>query len=244
MRASCSVCAGVGPRLETKGELAVNSACAFRLLPMTSRLTRATLLDAATCLASKDPDLGRILDLFGPPPLWARPAGYATLVRIILEQQVSLASGRSAFARLTDGANQVEPEQILRLGPERVRARGLTRQKTRYIVELARAVQNEQIDLRSIGRMEDEQARNALMVAPGIGPWTANIYLLMALRRKDVWPVADLALRNALQQLRGMQRTPTDAALEKIAQRWRPHRSVAARMLWHYYLCSRRGNRA
>lgn len=211
---------------------------------MTGRLTRAALLDAATRLASQDPDLERILDLYGPPPLWARPAGYSTLVRIILEQQVSLASGHSAFVRLTGGADHVDPEQILRLGPDRVRARGLTRQKTRYVIELAKAVQDGRTDLRRIGRMEDEEARTALMVIPGIGPWTANIYLLMALRRRDVWPVADLALRKAVQHLRGMRQTPTDDALERFASKWQPHRSVAARMLWHYYLSSRRASRA
>ena len=175
--------------------------------------------------------------------MWARRSGYPTLVQIILEQQVSLASGRSAFNRLTRGADRVTPEHVLKLGPDKLRDLGLTRQKARYIVELARAVRDGRIYLRRVSRMDDDGARKTLMVVPGIGPWTADIYLLMALRRTDVWPIADLALRKAVQHLRGMCRTPSDDALQKIAEKWRPYRSVAARILWHYYLSSPRGNR-
>ena len=207
---------------------------------MPDRLTRAMLREAAARLASDDPALGRVLDRYGLPPLWARPAGYATLVRIILEQQVSLASGRSAFNRLTGGAERITPTHVLRLGPDRLRDLGLTRQKARYIVELAAAVSDGRIDLRRVGRMDDEAARDMLMAVPGIGPWTANIYLLMALRRRDVWPLADLALRKAVQDLRELPDTPSDDGLQRFAERWRPYRSVAARILWHYYLSSPR----
>ena len=208
------------------------------------RLTRATLQEAAVRLASDDPDLGRALDRYGLPPLWARPAGYATLVQIILEQQVSLASGRSAFNRLTGGDDLITPAHVLRLGPDRLRDLGLTRQKARYIVELAAAVSDGRIDLRRVGRMDDDEARDTLMAIPGLGPWTANIYLLMALRRRDVWPLADLALRKAVQDLRGLPDTPSDDGLQEFAERWRPYRSVAARILWHYYLSSPRRRRA
>ena len=211
---------------------------------MPNRLTRATLREAATRLASNDPDLGRVLDRYGPPPLWARPAGYATLVQIILEQQVSLASGRSAFNRLTRGAHRITPGHVLRLGPDRLRDLGLTRQKARYIVELAAAVSDGQIDLRRVSRMDDDAARDTLMTVPGIGPWTANIYLLMALRRRDAWPLADLALRKAVQDLRELPDPPSDDGLQELAERWRPYRAVAARILWHHYLSSPRRHRA
>lgn len=215
-----------------------------RIQSMPDRLTRAALREAAARLASNDPDLGRVLDRYGLPPLWARPAGYSTLVRIILEQQVSLASGRSAFNRLTGGADRITPTDVLRLGSDELRDLGLTRQKARYIVELAAAVSERRIDLRRVSRMDDDAARDALMVVPGIGPWTANIYLLMALRRRDVWPLADLALRKALQDLREWPDAPSDDDLQKFAERWRPYRSVAARILWHYYLSSPRRHSA
>ena len=213
-----------------------------RILSVPNRLTRVTLQEAATRLANDDPDLGRVLDRYGPPPLWARPAGYATLVQIILEQQVSLASGRSAFNRLAQGAGRVTPAHVLELGPYKLRDLGLTRQKARYIVELAAAVSDGRIDLRRVSRLDDDSVRHTLMAVPGIGPWTANIYLLMALRRRDVWPLADLALRNAAQDLRELPTAPSDDGLEEYAERWRPYRSVAARMLWHYYLSSPRGH--
>ena len=211
---------------------------------MPHRLTRATLREAAAGLATNDPDLGRALERDGPPPLWARPTGYATLVQIILEQQVSLASGRAAFKRLTQEADRITPAHVLGLGRDRLRDLGLTRQKARYTVELAAAVSDGRIDLRRVGRQDDEEARDTLMTVPGIGPWTANIYLLMALRRRDVWPLADLALRKAVQDLRGLRRAPSDDALQTFAERWRPYRSVAARILWHYYLSSSKRHRA
>ena len=206
---------------------------------MPTRLTRVTMLEAVDRLSRCDPDLARILRLHGPPPLWARPAGFPTLIKIILEQQVSLASARSAFERLTQQTQALTPESVQALGSTRLRALGLTRQKTRYVLELARAIQDGRVDLRQIGRADDNVAREALMIVPGIGSWTADIYLLMALRREDVWPVGDLALRSSIQQLHGMRRVPSSDAIQKIALKWRPHRSVAARLLWNYYLASR-----
>ena len=201
-----------------------------------ARLTRASMTEAALALADRDRGLARILRAYGPPPLWARPASYPTLVLIILEQQVSLASARSAFHRLTDRVGEVTPERILELGPTQIRALGLTRQKARYVVELASALTSGDLSLRRVARMNDEDARGALTTVPGIGRWTANIYLLMALRRPDVWPVYDLALRHSFKRLRGLREAPSDDELATKARRWRPYRSVAARLLWHYYL--------
>lgn len=208
-----------------------------------NRLTRATLREAAVRLASDDPDLGLVLNRYGPPPLWARPARYDTLVRIILEQQVSLASGRSAFNRLTRCTDRITPAHVLRLGSDRLRNLGLTRQKSRYIFELAAAISDGSIDLDRVSRMGDDEAQETLMTVPGIGPWTANIYLLMALRRRDVWPLADLALRKALQDLCQLPNSPSDKGLQRFAEKWRPYRAVAARILWHYYLSSPRNCR-
>ena len=211
---------------------------------MPAQLTRVSLLEAVHHLASRDRDLARILHRHGPPPLWARRPGFPTLARIILEQQVSLASARSAFERLTRTAGTMAPERIRTLGAADLRAVGITRQKARYILELANAVFERRIDLSQIGRLSDDAAREALMTVSGIGPWTADIYLLMALRREDVWPVADLALARAMQELRAMRRTPSNLTLQRMAREWRPHRSAAARMLWHQYLSSRASPRA
>ena len=111
----------------------------------------------------------------------------------------------------------------------------------RYVVELSVAVSDGRIDLRRVSRLDDGSARDTLMAIPGIGPWTANIYLLMALRRRGVWPLADLALRNAARDLRELPDAPSDDGLEEYTKSWRPYGLVAARILWHYYLSSPRG---
>jgi DNA-3-methyladenine glycosylase II len=168
--------------------------------------------------------------------MWARPAGFATLVRIILEQQVSLASARAVYARLRAGAGRVMPERMLALGERRVRGLGLTRQKAAYVVHLAGAVRDGSIDLRGLDGMSDAGARAALIRLNGIGRWTADIYLLMALRRPDVWPPGDIALARTVRAVKRLRTPPSAERLGRIAEAWRPHRSVAARMLWHHYL--------
>ena len=199
-------------------------------------LTLVSLSDATHDLADRDPDLQRILRLHGPPPMWARRPGFATLVRIILEQQVSLASARSAYDRLERRTGRLTPDRVRALGARRLRELGLTRQKAGYLLELARSLLDGHLQLSGLSRVDDGQARAALMTVTGIGPWTADIYLLMALRRKDVWPAADLALAKSVQVLKQLPAVPTSGDLQTMSQVWRPLRSVAARMLWHYYL--------
>ncbi|MEE8128685.1 MAG: hypothetical protein V3T48_00230 [Vicinamibacterales bacterium] len=199
-------------------------------------LTHAGLLAATHELARRDRGLRRILRLHGPPPLWARRPGFATLVRIILEQQVSLASARATFNRLENRIDGLTADRVRTLGPTELRTLGLTRQKARYLIELADAVSDGWLDLRGLGRLDDAQARTALMAVSGIGPWTADVYLLEALRRPDVWPTTDLALAKAVQILTRRPTRPSRDDLEAIGATWRPLRSVAARMLWHYYL--------
>jgi len=204
-------------------------------------LTTAGLAEAASRLAQRDPDLGRLLARDGPPPMWGRPAGFATLVRIILEQQVSLASARAVFARLRAGAGQVSPVRVLALGERRLRRLGVTRQKAAYVVHLADAVEGGVLDLRGMGAMSDAEARAALVRLKGIGDWTADCYLLMAMRRPDIWPAGDIALQNTVRVVKRLRTRPAPDRLTRIAEAWRPHRSVAARMLWHHYLSRPRG---
>ncbi len=199
-------------------------------------LTNKTLTEGLRVLMARDAHLARIARTYGPPPLWARAAGFPTLVHIILEQQVSLASARAAFDRLQAAASPLTPERFLALDDRTLRTIGFSRQKTAYCRYLADAIARRHLRLAALTRMEDSRVRDELMKVKGIGLWTADIYLLMALRRPDTWPIGDLALAVAVQRLKKLASRPTPERLEQLGQAWRPWRAVAARMLWHYYL--------
>ena len=203
------------------------------------RLTQRSLRTAAAELGATDPALGASLELYGPPPLWAREPSYATLVHLILEQQVSLASAQAAFDRLTDALGAVEPRPLLRLSDEQLRSIGFSRQKTGYARSLAEAVEDG-FDLATLERLTDEEVRAVLMAHRGIGRWTADIYLTMCLLRPDVWPQGDLALATSARELLELEHHPNNSELAAIAERWHPYRAVAARILWHDYLGRRR----
>jgi DNA-3-methyladenine glycosylase II len=160
-------------------------------------------------------------------------------VLLVLEQQVSLASAKAAFDRLAARLGAVTPEGVLSLGDEELRADGFSRQKTRYARALAAAVTEGALDLDGLAALDDESARQTLVALPGIGPWTADVYLLSALRRPDVWPTGDLALQEAARVVKGLPQRPSPDALEELAEPWRPYRATAARLLWHHYLSVR-----
>lgn len=176
---------------------------------------------------------------FGPPPLWARRPGFSTLIRIILEQQVSLASARAAYSRLQAAAGRVTPWRVAALSEKRLRNAGLTRQKAAYCRGVATHIIDGKLDLGRLDRLADEAVRDELLRVPGIGRWTADIYLLMALRRPDVWPEGDLALAKAARRVKRLQASPDADELRRLARRWAPWRAVAARILWHAYLSER-----
>jgi DNA-3-methyladenine glycosylase II len=199
-------------------------------------LSEQTFPLALSFLANQDPDLARVLAALGPPPLWKRDPGFPTLVHIILEQQVSLASAQAAFTRLGETLPDFTPREFLKLSTEELRRIGFSRQKTRYCRNLAETIMCGSIDLARLNEMDDDTARSALLCISGIGPWTADIYLLMALRRPDVWPVGDLALVNAVQEVKQLTSRPTERELELLSEPWKPWRAVAARILWHHYL--------
>ncbi len=203
------------------------------------RLTTAALREATAELARRDADLARVVRTFGPPPLWARPAGFATLVRIILEQQVSLASAKSVYARCERSLGQVTPERVQARGVRALQAAGFTRQKASYAVGLAEEVLSGALDLRALSRMESRDARARLLAVRGLGPWSVDVYLLMALRAPDVWPPGDVALADAMHRVKGLRARPSSERQERIARAWAPWRSAAARILWHHYLSSR-----
>jgi len=200
------------------------------------RLTAASLVEAAAELAAVDHDLAAVLDRLGPPPLWDRKPGFPTLVHIILEQQVSLASARSAFARLRDTLPSFDPQSFLTLGDATLKRVGFSGQKGRYCRIVARALLDGSLDLESLALKPDDQVRAELTRITGIGPWTADVYLLMVLLRPDIWPAGDLALAIAAQDLKGLSARPSPAELAALGEGWRPWRAVAARCLWHHYL--------
>jgi DNA-3-methyladenine glycosylase II len=195
-----------------------------------------TFARTAEALCADDPELAGIVDRHGIPPFWAREPGLPTLVLLVLEQQVSLASARAAFDRLERRLGVVDARGLLASSDVELRADGFSRQKAGYVRALALAVEDGTVDLTLIGRLSDDDVRRALTALPGIGPWTAEVYLLSALRRPDTWPVGDIALQEATRRVLRLTERPSPPELEVIGERWRPHRATAARLLWHLYL--------
>ncbi len=187
-------------------------------------------------LTSRDRDLGRVYDRLGTPPMWDRKPGFPTLVHIILEQQVSLASAKACFDKLTAMVGELTPAGLLALDNDALRTAGFSRQKSEYSRILATALEGGALDLDRLVSASDDDARERLMELKGIGRWTADIYLLMALRRPDIWPVGDLALVVAAQRVKGLGDRPNSEEFQRLGDAWRPWRSVAARLLWHHYL--------
>ena len=203
-------------------------------------VTTENISDAVAYLTSVDPDLKVLVDQHGIPPLWEREEGFDTLVLIILEQQVSLASARATFRKLRDQLGEVTPAAVLTLDNEALKAVGFSRQKTRYVRILSEAVQDGSLNLEALAAAEDSQVRQQLMSLKGVGKWTADIYLLMALRRADIWPEGDLALAATIQAIKQYPLRPKPDELIRVAQSWKPWRAVAARILWnHYLICLR-----
>ncbi|HET6977842.1 MAG TPA: hypothetical protein VFI24_16040 [Pyrinomonadaceae bacterium] len=199
-------------------------------------LTQKSLALAARELAARDEMLAGIHANHGDPPLWRRATGFSTLVHIILEQQVSLKSAKAMLVRLQGSIEPFEPARFLELGDAYLRSLGVTRQKSAYLLHLSQSIESGELSFTKLTRMSDEEARVVLTRIKGIGLWSADVYLLMAMRRADIWPAGDLALAVAMQRLRGLPHRPGPIELEKLAEQWRPHRAVAARMLWQYYL--------
>lgn len=182
------------------------------------------------------------LDEHGVPERWSRPPGFPSLVLLILEQQVSLASAAAAYARVRARAGSMTPAALLATTPEQLREDGVSRQKDRYLRALATAVETGELDLDALSTLPDDEVAARLTALPGIGRWTAEAYLLACLDRPDVWPIGDRALQVAVAERLGLVEVPVGVALEELGEQWRPHRSTAARLLWHGYL-SRRGRR-
>ncbi|MFL5677184.1 MAG: DNA-3-methyladenine glycosylase family protein [Chloroflexota bacterium] len=210
------------------------------MAPSPGRLTQTALAAAVQELSARDPDLAGIVERFGLPPLWDRRPGFATLLHIILEQQVSLSSAQAAFDRLRAAVDPLTPAAFLALTDGDLLRIGFSRQKARYGRALAAAVEDGSLDLTGLEQADDVTVNEALQALPGIGPWTSTIYLLMVLGRPDVWPVGDIALASSIAEVKRLERRPDAVEMEVLGEAWRPFRSVAARLFWLDYL-GRRG---
>jgi DNA-3-methyladenine glycosylase II len=204
------------------------------------KLNEKKLAEACRELAQTNSDLKFIFETYGTPPLWKREASFATLIHIILEQQVSLASALSGFNKLREKIKDISPENLLKLSDEELKACYFSRQKTVYARELAQAILNDDLNLKKLEKLSDAEAKAELVKIKGIGNWTADIYLLMALLRPDVMPKGDLALHIAYKKLKNLDHAPNSDNFQIIAEKWKPFRAVAARLLWHFYLSERK----
>jgi DNA-3-methyladenine glycosylase II len=201
-------------------------------------ITKESLAFGLQYLSERDEDLASILNDFGPPQLWFRKQGFATLVQIMLEQQVSLASAKAVFDRLLVMASPLTPHRFMELDDASLKSVGFSWQKIAYVRDLAEAIMAGRLRLNDLGRLPDADVKAELLKIKGIGNWTADIYLLRALRRPDAWPGGDLALAIATEKVKRLPLRPTPDELDAISEAWRPWRAVAARLLWQYYLNS------
>ncbi len=196
----------------------------------------AGLQEACEALRRRDPELvDRLVAVGGPPPLRRREPGFAGLAAIIVSQQVSVASATAIFGRLEARLAPLVAHRVAAATEEELRGCGLSTPKIRALRALATAVASGGIDLAGLARLDAEDAHEKLVAVRGVGPWTADIFLLFCLGHPDAFPAGDLALQEAAKQALDLKARPDAARLERIAERWRPWRGVAARLLWAYY---------
>ena len=198
-------------------------------------LSQDTLNEGLQFLSAQDADLARVVTQHGPPNLRSQPPGFPALLKIILGQQVSRSSAASTYQLLCDAIGPPEPASFQSLDDEALRAIGFSRQKSRYGRELASAILEGNLQLDLLAAREDDEVRAVLTALPGIGPWSAEIYLLFALRRTDAWPASDLGIIVGAQKVKGLADRPSRHQLDEMAEHWRPWRGLAAFILWHGY---------
>lgn len=201
-----------------------------------ARLDTAGDLEAALdALASRDNLIARLRAAVDPPVLRRRPGGFAGLARIIVGQQVSTASAEAIWTRLSARVEPLEPAGLRQAGEDELRAAGLSRPKIRTLMALAEAIASGGLDLGRLERLDAEAVQAELCQVRGIGPWTADVYLMFCLGHPDAWPAGDVALQHAAGAAAGLPARPDARALTALGERWRPWRSAAAHLLWAYY---------
>ncbi|RYY36057.1 MAG: DNA-3-methyladenine glycosylase 2 family protein [Sphingobacteriaceae bacterium] len=187
-------------------------------------------------LTARDADLKTVIDTYGYPPMWIRPNTFETLVHIILEQQVSLASALSALNKLRERVQDITPARLLLLTDDELKACYFSRQKTAYTRYLAEAILSGQINLHEFEQMPNDEIRGHLTALKGIGNWTVDVYLMFVLQCADIFPIGDLAAVNALKKVKSLPTRITREEMILAAQQWQPYRTIATMILWHWYL--------
>ena len=205
-----------------------------------NRFTETDFIDRCKQLAKKDADLRSVIQQYGYPPLWKREQGFETLIHIILEQQVSLASAKAALDKLKEKLIDITPENLLSLTDAALKACYFSRQKIIYSRELAAVIISQQLKLDKLASAPDEMIRQELTKIKGIGHWTVDVYLMMALQRSDLFPVGDIALIKSIKAIKQLPAETTKEEIIQIAESWRPNRTIAAFILWHAYLSKRK----
>jgi DNA-3-methyladenine glycosylase II len=190
-------------------------------------------------LARQDADLKQIIRRSGYPPMWTRPASFQSLILFILEQQVSLASAYAAFKKLKERMGFVTPSKILSLSDAELRGCYFSRQKIMYVRELAKTIQNKKLILKQLTNKHEDEIRHDLKKIKGIGDWTVDVYLMHSLQRTDLFPLGDIALVNSLKEVKLLPKDISKEEMLKIAEPWRPYRTIAAMILWHAYIQKR-----
>ncbi|MEP6645723.1 MAG: DNA-3-methyladenine glycosylase 2 family protein [Saprospiraceae bacterium] len=188
-------------------------------------------------LTSKDETFKYIHDLYGVPPNWARPQGFISLSKIILEQQVSLVSANVHFIKLESYLPEFSPHEIMKLTDEEMRSCQISRQKSTYLRALSNAILEQRINLEQLEMMEHTEVRKKLISLKGIGEWTTDIYQMFCLQSKDIFPIGDIAVVNTVKELYTL---PSREEILVLSERWKPYRSLASYYFWHHYLSKRK----
>lgn len=187
-------------------------------------------------LLKRDKIFAAIHEKYGPPPAWGREPGFISLSKIILEQQVSLASANAHFQKLNTYVPEFSPAHILKLSDEEMRTCQISRQKAKYLRDLSTAITANTLDLESLSQLPEPEVRTILTAIRGIGHWTTDIYLMFCLQSRDIFPIGDIAVVNTVKELTDAR---TQEEILKLAEKWRPKRSLATYFLWHNYLKKR-----
>lgn len=190
-------------------------------------------------LAERDKDLKNIIAQYNYPPLWSRVPSFATLIHIILEQQVSLASAKAAFLKLESKIGHITPEKILQLSDEEMRTCYFSRQKIKYARHLAEVILNDALNIDALQNLPDDMIRTELKKVKGIGDWTVDVFLMMVLHRNDCFATGDIALIKSIKEVKGLSPLTSKEEILSIAEDWKPYRTIAAFMLWHAYIQKR-----
>lgn len=187
-------------------------------------------------LAEKDTDLQNIIDQYGYPPFWSRKPDFETLVHIILEQQVSLASAKAALNKLKEKIGRITPKKLLLLSDAELRACYFSRQKTVYVRCMAEAIENKKLSIKKLQDLPEEVIRRELTAIKGIGHWSVDVFLMMVLHRSDLFAAGDMALINSVKHVKRLAPDTSKEEIIGVAENWRPYRTVAAYLLWHAYI--------